>query len=380
MRKIFDSKSNKRMFCISRALFWKLFVLILVGCINYFAMGLHSYTVNEWTQNQVKVKYFGNSTFHSNFSACKQSNKSDPNYITYTHVQQESARWQIYNTVASTVPALLTALVYPSYSDTFGRRYLFMLSLSGIFFQHLIDGMTILFSGSLVFIVLGAFMFGITGTSYCLLSAMFTYVADVTVSGKQRTAAITIVESFLLIMSTTSGLAVGFFIDAYGYIYPGITAACLAFANLLIVFFILPETLEKSRRQKRLPVVQSVKRITDFYLSEEFKGKRSLYILMILSFIVLDLCSVHRRALETLYQLGMPFCWGPKKIGYFSALTNVGQSLMSIGIVVLLQKCLSDISIGMLASLSNACSYILEAFAYTDLMLYLGTLSMFYRV
>ena len=366
--------------CISKTVFLKLFILSIVGCLNYFSMGLHSYNVNEWTQHMVKQKYFGNRTFSANFSACEKTNKSDPDYITYTHVQQETARWQIYNTVASTVPAFITAVIYPSYTDAFGRKYLFILSLTGIFLQFFIDALTILFSGSLVFIVLGAFMFGITGTSYCLLSAMFTYIADVTESGKQRTAAITVVESFLLIMSTSSGLVAGFFIDATGFTYPGITSACMSFATLLIVVFLLPETLPQGKRQKRLPVHKSVKRVVDFYLSSDFKGKRSLYILLIVSFIVLDLCSVHRRSLEVLYQLGMPFCWGPKKIGYFAALTNVGQSVASIGLVTLLQKCLSDVSIGMLASFSNACSLVLEGFANTDLLLYLGAYSFFSRV
>ena len=68
----------------------------------------------------------------------------------------------------------------------------------------------------------------------------------------------------------------------------------------------------------------------------------------------------------------MPFCWGPKKIGYFAALSNIGQGVFAIGIVALLQNCLSHVSIGMLASFSNACSLVLEGFTYTDVMLYLG--------
>ena len=364
-----NGNENKR---LSRTVLLKLFFLSFVGCINYFAMGLHSYTVSEWTQHQVKFEYFHGKTFSANFSACESANKSDPDYITYTHVQQETSRWQIYNTIASSVPAFITAIVYPSYTDTFGRRYLFIISLIGVFLQFFIDALTILFNGSLVFIVLGAFMFGATGTTYCLLSAMFTYIADVTEKGKERTAAITIIESLLLIMSTSSGLVAGFFIDGAGFKFPAITAASISFVNLLIVSFFLPETLPRNMRQKRLPVLRSVKRVVDFYLSSDFKGKRSLYILMIASFVILDLCSVHRRTLEVLYQLGMPFCWGPKKIGYFAALSNVGQSVFAIGIVALLQKCLSDVSIGMLASFSNACSLVLEGLAYTDVMLYLG--------
>ena len=364
-----DGKETKR---LSRAVFLKILFLSFVGCINYFAMGLHSYTVSEWTQHQVKIKYFHNRTFSANFSACESANKSDPGYITYTHVQQETSRWQIYNTIASSVPAFITAIVYPSYTDTFGRRYLFILSLTGVFLQFFVDALTIVFNGSLIYVVLGAFMFGITGTTYCLLSAMFTYIADVTEKGKQRTATITIVESLLLIMSTSSGLVAGFFIDGVGFMFPAITAASMSFINLLVVSFFLPETLPRSMRQKRLPVLRSVKRVIDFYLSSDFKGKRSLYILMIASFVILDLCSVHRRTLEVLYQLGMPFCWGPKKIGYFAALSNIGQGVFAIGIVALLQKCLSDVSIGMLASFSNACSLVLEGCAYTDVMLYLG--------
>ena len=357
---------------MSRTVFLKLSFLSFLGCVNYFALGLHTYTVSEWTQHQVKLKYFYGKTFTANFSACESANKTDPDYITYTHVQQSTSRWQIYNTIASAAPALITAIVYPSYTDTFGRRYLFIVSLVGVFLQFFIDALTILFNGSLVFIVLGAFMFGATGTTYCLLSAIFTYIADLTEQGKQRTAAITIVESLLLIMSTSSGLLAGFFIDGVGFKFTAITAASMSFVNLLIVSLFLPETLPMGMRQKRLPVVRSVKRVIDFYLSSDFKGKRSLYIPMIVSFIVLDLTTVHRRTLEVLYQLGMPFCWGPKKIGYFAALSNVGQSVFAIGIVALLQKCLSDVSIGMLASFSNACSLVLEGFAYTDVMLYLG--------
>ena len=367
------TKAHRKPTFISKSALWKLFILTFIGCLNYFYKGLHSYVVNEWTQHIVKHKYFGNRTFSANFSACETTNKSDPDYITYTHVQQETARWQIYNTIASTVPAFITAVVYPSYSDTFGRKYLFILSLTGIFLQLLIDALTILLNGSLAFIILGAFMFGISGPSYCLLAALFSSIADVTESGKQRTAAFMIVESLLVLLWTISGLVAGFFIDATGFIYPGITCACLSLANLLIAVFLLPETLPQSLRQKRLPVHKSLKRVVDFYLSSNFKGQRSLYIILIVSYVVVDFCGVHRRALETLYQLGMPFCWGPKKIGYFAAITSVGQSIFSMGMVSLLQKYLSDVSIGMLASLSNACSFVLEGFAYTEVMLYLGT-------
>ena len=52
---------------LSRAVFLKILFLSFVGCIYYFAVGLHSYTVGEWTQQQVKIKHFHKGLFQPTF-------------------------------------------------------------------------------------------------------------------------------------------------------------------------------------------------------------------------------------------------------------------------------------------------------------------------
>ena len=137
-------------------------------------------------------------------------------------MQQETSRWQIYNTVASSVPAFITAIVYPSYTDTFGRRYLFILSLTGIFLQFFVDALTTVFN----------------------------------------------------IIRASRGI-----FHRWSRFHVSCNHSRInVFHKSTCRFIFLTETLHRSMRQKRLPVLRSVKRVTDFYLSSAFNGKRSLYI------------------------------------------------------------------------------------------------------
>ena len=153
------------------------------------------------------------------------------------------------------------------------------------------------------------------------------------------------------------------------------TAAGIQFLVFLVTILFLSESLDKKKRLEPPPFTTTIRRPFLFYTSRDFKGYRGLFIFLICAFIIADMTEVHRRSMETIYQLGIPFCWTPAKIGIYTTVFSFGENVFGLTALKLFQKCISDVSIAMLSLLGNAASFIIEALATTDIMLYLGRYS-----
>ncbi len=123
--------------------------------------------------------------------------------------------------------------------DRFGRRPVLLISLAGQGLGYLIFGL----GGSLPILFLGRVIGGITGGN---LSTAAAYLADVS-KPEERS------KNFALIGTAWSlglilGPAAGGLLGQIHMSAPALTAAVLSFLNVLLGFFILPESLPKERR------------------------------------------------------------------------------------------------------------------------------------
>ena len=109
-----------------------------------------------------------------------------------------------------------------------------------------------------------------------------------------------------------------------------------------------------------------------FYFKQESKIKRLKYILLILSFTFVAIPALNRGGLETLYQLGRPFCWTATKIGWFGAMKTGLASLMGMAGVFILQKVFADDTIGLIGTLSGLFSLVIEGMATSNFVMYIG--------
>lgn len=125
-------------------------------------------------------------------------------------------------------------------SDRFGRRpvLLFSLLLLGI------DYLIMAWAPTLLWLFVGRMIAGIAASTY---STCYAVIADST-SIDKRTQSFGVVGSAFGV-GFIVGPLIGGMLGEYGPRVPFIAAACLAFANLVFGFFVMPETLAKSGRR-----------------------------------------------------------------------------------------------------------------------------------
>ena len=359
---------------------WLNLLLMLTLFQAMFGTILCSYIQNEWTQSVIKAEYFPNKTEHS--SGCDSVNSTKEHSDSYKKVQQVTARWQLTYSMAETVPTFFTQLVLPSYTDAYGRKFLLILSATGTWIKLTILSLTIYFEGSFWFVCASHVLSGLAGSAFGILAASFSMVSDITPAGAKRTMPIVIMESAVMLALVIASFSAGFFVETIdlGFFYTSLIGTCTCTLALLLAL-IIPETLSKQRRSEQLSILKTFKRITDLYISSaNSKDKRKIYILLLVGFGFATLNCVNRMSLETIYFLGKPFCWGPAKIGTFSMVRSASQTLAGLGSIKLLQKFLSSESIGILSTLSNAASYIVEAFATTTVTIYMVPLAAVFSI
>ncbi|WAR23873.1 PCFT-like protein [Mya arenaria] len=344
------------------------FALLPVLLLLYMSLGLGYYTVQEWIQKYIKLQlgYQDNSNSTSGCNADKNSST----FKDFQTVEKETSKWSLYTAIALTIPSFFASMMIPAYSDSLGRKFLFVVGACSATLRMTLSALCIYYEWNLIWIVVAIVLDGLTGSLFTVSSAAMAYLADLTGHGS-RSFAITAHDSILLICLTLSGLGSGFYIENKGYVYPMVTSAGMALIALLIILFVLPETHLKQNRIESKSVWATFSRMTDIYLKNDFQKQRSTYLLLIMSYFFLELVSVHRPSLEILYQLGRPFCWSPSKIGMFSAARNATQGFAGIVLIAPLKRCFSDNSIALMSIVFCTGSFVLEGLAQTDLQLYL---------
>ena len=334
--------------------------------------GILSYIINEWTQFTVKKEYFINTTISTSTDSCKTSNHSSGVYRNLTKVQEVSAKWLMLNSLAETIPGFFTCLVLSPLTDTYGRRFLIILTLFGVFSKYAAACVIIYTDQHFWYMVAANGLEGITGTSLALFSVSFSYIADLVKDKKQRVFCIVIVEFMLMASVMVSGLLSGILINKFGFMIPAVICTAILLVSVMVAILFLPESLKSEKRIKPMSVTDSLMRPFLFYTSKAFKGKRLLYALFLLAFGFAELVGQNRSSLETLYLLGMPFCFSPTFVGYFGCARHFGEAVIGLGSVKFMQVYISNEAIAILGTVSSMVSYIVEALARSELMIFMG--------
>jgi DHA1 family tetracycline resistance protein-like MFS transporter len=124
-------------------------------------------------------------------------------------------------------------------SDRFGRRPVLLLSIFGTFLGFMLLG----FATTLWMLFASRIIDGLTGGN---LSVAQAYISDVT-DPKDRAKGLGLIGAAFG-LGFIIGPATGGVLSQWGYAVPAFVAAGLAFINLLLVFFWLPESLTPEKR------------------------------------------------------------------------------------------------------------------------------------
>lgn len=203
-------------------------------------------------------------------------------------------------------------------SDAFGRRPVLLTSMGGFAINMLI----VAFAPALWMVFVGRILAGVTGAS---ISTANAYIADITHPSRRA-------QTFGLLgvafgLGFTLGPAIGGLVGAMNPRWPFLVAAAMAGCNMLMGFFLLPESLPPERRRpfdwRRANVVGSFRQ-----LSRLGGGLRRLALVYFVWMLALQ--SLHGIwSYVTAYRYG----WTPLGIGL--SLTYVGvMAILVNGLLV----------------------------------------------
>ncbi|XP_045187997.2 solute carrier family 46 member 3-like [Mercenaria mercenaria] len=340
-------------------------------CFLYMAAYITSYfTFIQYVYAKIQKDLFPDITSFNMSGVC-YANSSSADYKKQTVVQQRAATWSMYYSLAAGIPAILSNIVFGSSTDKYGRKFLFFLPCIGTFIRMSISVLGIYLDMDLKLHLIGYFIEGLTGQMFTMLLVSFTYVADITsASGKNRSLGITLIELSIGMAMAIFSFTTGYFIQAYGFFYPMMSAGVMAAASVIIVL-VIPESFPKEKRNSNESIFLKLKTAYDLFFGSFNKGRRWMYNTLILTFALALFTVFGRGSVEPLYQLDAPFCWTSVKLGFFGALRNFMQSIVGMGMVKAMQMVMSDEAIAMIGCLSFSAAYILEGFAKNDILMYL---------
>ena len=365
--------------------------IVPVMILYFYTMGIIFFAVPEYIQSRVKediesekhkTPLTGNTSHEGSdidISPCEQ-NTSSPEYQIHTEIQQQSAKWLMYIGLAGSIPALVSNLVFSSYSDVLGRRFVFGISTLGFTIRCIAVTLVVHFKANLLFIILGTLVDSASGSATVFFAVQFSYISDITHADKRRSVAIVLCELILGVTVSVSSLVTGYFIKYTGFFYPTLTATVLCAIAFILSVTIIPETLHHRNRSENKSCLRNVIRSVKLYTAPGTQRKRCKYLLLIISFTFMAIPSLNRMSLEALYQLGRPFCWDASKIGWFGTVKISCMSFIGLGSVFLLHRCLKDDSIAIIGNISGIISFIVEGLAKTDLILYTGKLYQYMNI
>jgi hypothetical protein len=160
----------------------------------------------------------------------------------YDLVQRDTASFNVKNSFATLIPALVTFVILGSNSDTIGRRPLLVLPFIGKIIRYILTIIIVARDLSNTWLIVTQAIEAIFGSSGLSLLSAFSYITDCT--DKSRTRAFFITEVMLVIARIIPILSIGIWLRYYLYIAPLSVDLALSVIGLLYALFIQPESVE----------------------------------------------------------------------------------------------------------------------------------------
>ena len=157
-------------------------------------------------------------------------------------VQGETSEWMLYQSLCITLPSAVTTLLFGSWSDRVGRKYIMILPLIGGALES--AGMVAnayYFKASVPFIFIGNSLAGLFGSYATVLLSVFAYMSDITVKEK-RTLRIGILEAMTFLGGFLGEFIGGVLLDHSGFVATYSLTLSIQSLTLLYILCLLPES------------------------------------------------------------------------------------------------------------------------------------------
>ncbi|KAH3858706.1 solute carrier family 46 member 3-like [Dreissena polymorpha] len=343
----------------------------LIGPIVFaymFAMLCSFFALVEYTNNYFMNQEYSKANISSNESAdlfCNP-NSSSAIYAAEMTATSEASTWNLYFALASGVPAIIANMIFGSYTDAFGRKFLLTIGIVGTTLRLGTAALIIHLELPIVFLLIACFIEGCSGQYATTLQVSLAYIADITKPGPHRMYGIIFIEVVIGIGLSLASLVSGYIIEGYGYMITFATMAGVLILNLVFMFFVLPETLSKEKRRNDNTLIGQLKASVSFFVVNDSENRLWKYRLVTVIHALCNLSYLPRTTTETLYQLGQPFCWSPTRVGTYSALRAAVILVIGLGSVKFLEKFMDEVWICIIGTASYGAAFLWTAFVTDD--------------
>ncbi|XP_046575185.1 solute carrier family 46 member 3-like [Haliotis rubra] len=326
--------------------------------------------MSQYLYHRVSEDVFNHTLVNTSTTQPCYRNKTDPDYMLQEKAQQVTAEKQMQFTMLRSALAILSNIMLGAYSDSIGRKFLFVAPMTGQLIRSAFVSVIIRYRLDLNFLFLSEGIDGLLGSYYGILLASYTFTADNTPATGSRTIGIAVVDLTEFFATSLVSIASGYFIQDVNFFYPALTATLVCLVALLIVILFLPTSRYASERRWMGPV-EGLKRVFGFYVLDNTTLKKACFILILLTFVFNVISALGGSSINTLFLLNAPFCWTPEKLAYYVTAFTVLCPLIGVPLTRLFQVCLIDEIIAVIATSAAVASDVIHSFASTDVTMYI---------
>ncbi|KAK3103209.1 hypothetical protein FSP39_017445 [Pinctada imbricata] len=290
---------------------------------------------------------------------------------------EEAADWLLYFELIEYSLVFPVVALCGIYSDFYGRKPFILLSSIGCVLEYSFFACVIYFHLPLPYLLIGYAIGGLTGSEHVLFMCCCAATADTTEDNKSRSFYMACLYLCLGLGVSMSQVGIGFAINYFGFVIPNVISVFISIMSVTL-FCNMPETYQNRNEHK--PFCQSLSRLIGFYHDKSYlkNTPKWKFVLCLFAFILCLSPFMCRSNVETLYQLGEPFCFTSEQIGYYGALKELVQLTFGTLILKLLHFCLNDEIILYFGCLSAITYFLMEGFAINSWMIYSGIYSPYF--
>ncbi|XP_031554603.1 solute carrier family 46 member 3-like [Actinia tenebrosa] len=293
-------------------------------------------------------------------------------------VQEDTSNWMVYQSVALGVPSIAASLVYGSWSDSVGRKFIMILPPIGNALMNINYLLNVhFFQVNVNYLLIGIVISGFFGGYATVLSSVFSYIADVS-DKSSRTLRISILESMVFLGASGGEMVAGVLLDSSGFMAAFGLALAINVCIILYVSLWLRESYFPTDQVHANPLIKLHSHIKNV-LTVLFKARdedQRLYLLVVLfgalPIVLINFGGFNDTSL--LYIINQPLSFSSSYIGYF--LSEV-YFIRGLGVVVgmpILTKYfkVSDYLIAVFGMMITLVVFIFYGFATRKWMMFLG--------
>ena len=362
------------------AAFYNAKIITVEPIVFLFALGklLYLSIVEQYYYQYYGAELLSNTTFEfPNGSYCINSSLIDDytgSNNSYKRDETQSNDLVIYTHLASTLPAVLVAIIMGSVTDRCGRKIGILLPSVGFFAVGLGSTAIIYFNVNPYYLIPINFIAGLAGDFTTLIAACFSYTADVS-SVRWRSFRIAAVEGILAFGKFSGQLGGGYWLRAVNCNFVPLMIFYTATTFAMIVYTAcIPESYTSAERKKLLS------RSKGSFLRKYMKGARlycsslsfSTWMLYVVTAALsIAVIIVQGSAVISVYFLeAVPFEFNPLQIGYYQALKSATQGVFSLLFFLFVFCNIKDATLLFVGFVISGLCNVLTGFADTTWELY----------